>query len=147
MFQQFYPLAKKVLGSRYREARTPEYSSTFVMVASMNEITQHPDRVKAMLSGLVEADGLLAKDPAGAAAVVSKAAGGLTSASDIESLWADYRFGIRLDRPLVALFDDEAHWVHSGGFVKGPEPTMALFLSYVDPTFLSAVAPHNVQLK
>ena len=147
MFQQFYPLAKKVLGSRYNERRTPEYGSTFVLVASANEIANHPDRVKAMLAGLVEADGILAKDMPGGAAVVAKAMGNVTSPADLLALWSDYHFAVRLDRPLVALFDEEAHWVHLSGFVKGPDPTMALFLSYVDPAFLSAVAPKNVQLK
>jgi ABC-type nitrate/sulfonate/bicarbonate transport system substrate-binding protein len=117
------------------------------MVASANEIAQHPDRVKAMISGLVEADGMVAKDPSGTAAVVSKAMSGLMKPPDLMALWADYRFGIKLDRPLVTLFDEEAHFVHNSGFVKGDDPTMALFLSYVDPSFLRAVAPKDVDLK
>ena len=147
VFPSFYPLAKKVLGARYREKRTPEYESTFVLVASSNEIAQHPDRVKAILSGLIEGDQFVAKDPADASAIVSKVMGGIASPSDLQALWADYRFGIRLDRPLLVLFDEEAHWVHNSGFVKGSDPTISLFLSYVDPSFLLAVAPHNVQLK
>jgi NitT/TauT family transport system substrate-binding protein len=147
MFQSFYPLAKKVLGARYRERRTPEYASTFVLVASTNEIAQHPDRVKAMLSGLIEGDQYVAKNTADAAISVSKAMGGIATPADLQVLWADYSFGIRLDRPLLALFDDEAHWVHNSGFVKGPDPSISLFLSYVDPSFLSAVAPKNVHLK
>lgn len=147
MFPQFYPQAKKVLGAKYHEKMTPEYTATFVMVASNNEIAQHPDRVKAMIAGLVEADGMVGKDMPGAAAIVSKAMNGLIKPPDILALWSDYRFGIKLDRPLVTLFDEEAHFVHNSGFVKGDEPTMSLFLSYVDPSFLKAVAPKNVELK
>jgi NitT/TauT family transport system substrate-binding protein len=147
MFPQFYGQAKRVLGDKYREKLTPEYQPTFVLVASSNEIAQHPDRVKAMIAGLVEADGMLAKDLPGASVIVSTAMNGLIKPPDLMALWADYRFGIRLDRSLVALFDEEAHWVHNSGFVKGPDPTMTLFLSYVDPSFLLAAAPKNVQLK
>lgn len=146
LFPQFYPLAKKVLGDRYREKRTPDYQATFVLVASTNEIAQHPERVRAMLAGLVEADALVARDLPGTATVVSKAMNGITSAADLQALWADYKFGILLDRPLIALFDEEGHWVHTSGFVKGPDPSVALFLSYVDPSFLRAVARKNVQL-
>lgn len=146
LFPQFYPQAKKVLGDRYREKRTPDYQATFVLVASTNEIAQHPERVRAMMAGLVEADALVRRDLPGTAAVVSKAMNGITSAGDLQALWADYKFAILLDRPLIALFDEEGHWVHTNGFVKGPDPSVALFLSYIDPSFLRSVAPKNVTL-
>jgi NitT/TauT family transport system substrate-binding protein len=146
MFPQFYPQAKKVLGDRYRERRTPEYVGTFVLVATVDEIAKHPDRVRAMLSGLLAANELVTKNPAESAAVVSKAMGGLSPAADIQTLWADYHFGILLDRPLIQLLDEEGHWVHNSGYVKGPEPDASLFSSYVDASLLKAVAPRNVQL-
>jgi NitT/TauT family transport system substrate-binding protein len=147
MFPQFYPQAKKVLGDRYRERRTPEYVGTFLLVATTAELTNHPARVRAMLSGLLAANQLVMQDPARSAAVVSKAMGGLSAPADIQALWADYHFGIVLDRPLIQLLDEEGHWVHDSGFVKGPEPDAGLFSSYVDASFLAAVAPHSVQLK
>jgi NitT/TauT family transport system substrate-binding protein len=147
MFPQFYPLAKKVLGSRYREHRTPVYASTFTLVASTDEIARHPDRVKAVLAGLVGANKLVVNDLAASAAVVSHAMGGVVSPADIQALWADYHFDILLDRKFIELLDREGHWVHDGGAIKGPEPTVQTFLSYVDSSFLSAVAPANVQLK
>lgn len=147
MFPSFYAQAKKLLGDRYREHITPEYQSTFVLVASLDEVSKHPDRVKAMLSALVEANKLVVKDQAESAAVVSKATGGLIAPADLVKLWADYKFDIVLDKKLVQLFDLEGHWVHENGFVKGDAPTVALFLGYVDPSFLNAVAPANVRLK
>jgi len=147
MFPQNYPLAKNVLGARYFEKRTPGYQSTFVLVATSDELTKHPERAKALLAGLVEGDALVAKDPAGSAAVVSKAMGGLTPPATIQALWADYQFGIVLDPALISLFEREGNWLHEGNFVKGPAPTPTLFASYVDASFLRAVAPKNVTVK
>ena len=147
MFPQAYPLAKKVLGDRYAEKRTPGYEATFVLVATTNELSRHPERAKALLAGLLEGDALVAKDPAGSAAVVSKAMGGLTPAPAIQALWADYHFAILLDPALVGLFEREGNWLHDGNYVKGPAPTPGLFASYIDASFLRALAPKNVTLK
>ena len=147
MFPQAYPLARKVLGDRMTEKRTPGYAATFVLVATTDELSKHPERAKALLAGLVDGDAVLAKDLAGSAAIVSKAMGGMTPAPAIQSLWADYRFGIVLDPALIDLFEREGNWLHNGNYVKGPAPTPGLFAGYVDPSFLRAVAPKNVTLK
>lgn len=147
MFPQAYPLAKKVLGDRYAEKRTPGYASTFVLVATTDELTKHPERAKALLAGLLAGDALVAKDPAESAAVVSKLMGGLTPAAAIQGLWADYRFGIVLDPALVRLFEREGTWLHDGNYVKGPAPTPGLFASYIDASVLRGLAPKNVTLK
>lgn len=147
MFPQSYPLAKKVLGDRYNEKRTPGYAATFVLVATTDELTKHPERAKALLSGLVEGNALVAKDPSGSAAVVSKAMGGLTPPAAITALWSDYSFSIVLDPALISLFEREGRWLHEGNYVKGPAPTPGLFSSFVDPSLLHAVAPEDVTLK
>ncbi len=146
MFPQAYPLAKSVLGAKYEEKRTTGYAATFVLVATLDEATKHPDRVKAMLAGLVAGNALVDKDPAASAAVVSKAMGGMTAPAALQGLWADYRFAIVLDPELISLFEREGNWLHDGNYVKGPAPAPGLFASYVDPSFLRAVAPKNVTL-
>jgi ABC-type nitrate/sulfonate/bicarbonate transport system substrate-binding protein len=147
MCPQAYPLAKKVLGEKYNEKRTPGYASTFVLVATTDELTKHPERAKALLAGLLQGDALVAKDPAESAAVVSKAMGGLTPAPAIQALWADYKFAIVLDPALISLFEREGNWLHDAGVIKGPAPTPGLFASTIDPSFLRSLAPRNVTIK
>ncbi len=147
MFPQSYPLAKKVLGDKYAEKRTTGYASTFVLVATTDELTKHPERAKALLAGLLDGDALVAKDLPGSAAVVSKAMGGMTPAPAILALWSDYKFGMVLDPTLINLFEREGNWLHNGNYVKGPAPTPGLFESYVDASFLRALAPKNVTVK
>jgi NitT/TauT family transport system substrate-binding protein len=147
MFPQAYPLAKRVLGEKYYEKRTPGYASTFVLVATTDELSKHPERAKALLAGLLQGDALVAKDPAESATVVAKAMGGVTPAAAIQALWADYKFAIVLDPALVNLFEREGNWLHDSGVLKGPAPTPGLFASAIDASFLRGLAPRNVTVK
>jgi ABC-type nitrate/sulfonate/bicarbonate transport system substrate-binding protein len=147
MFGGFYPQAKKVLGEKYFERRTPWYKQTFVLVASTEELTKHPDRVKAMLAGLLEANELILTKPAESAAVTSKAMGGLTPPDGLLAQWSEYTFSIVLDRPLIELLNQEASWVHENGSIKGPAPSPALFETYIDAAPLAGLERKNVQLK
>jgi len=56
VFPSFFPLAKKILGDRYREIRTPDYVTTFLIIATTDMVEKHPDRVKAFLQGLLAAN-------------------------------------------------------------------------------------------
>jgi ABC-type nitrate/sulfonate/bicarbonate transport system substrate-binding protein len=130
MFGGFYPQAKKILGDKYYERRTPWYKQTFVLVATTDELTKHPERVKAML-----------------AAVTSKAMGGLTSPDALLAQWSEYSFSISLDKAFVDLLNEEAVWVHENGLIKGEALAPSLLASYVDSAPLASLDRKNVQLK
>jgi NitT/TauT family transport system substrate-binding protein len=147
MFPQFYSLAKKALGDRYNERRTPNYKQTFVLVATIDEITKHPDRVRALLAGLLQANEVVAQDAPETSVVVSKAMNGLVTPASLQALWVDYNFNIMLDRGLVQLMQQEAVWLHEGDYIKGPAPSPNLITSYIDPSFLGAMSPRTVTIK
>jgi NitT/TauT family transport system substrate-binding protein len=146
MFDGFYSQAKKVLGEKYYEHRTPWYLQTFVLVATMDELTKHPERVKAMLAGLLQANDLVVKDITETAAVTSKAMDNLATPAQLQAQWADYRFSIALDRSFLDLMSQEGMWVHETNAIKGPAPTRELFAKYIDAASLAALAPRNVTL-
>jgi NitT/TauT family transport system substrate-binding protein len=147
MFGGFYPQAKKILGDKYYERRTPWYKQTFVLVATTDELTKHPERVKAMLAGLIEANALIVGNPRESAAVTSKAMGGLTSPDALLAQWSEYSFSISLDKAFVDLLNEEAVWVHENGLIKGEALAPSLLASYVDSAPLASLDRKNVQLK
>jgi NitT/TauT family transport system substrate-binding protein len=146
MFPSFFPLAKKVLGDKYREIRTPDYVTTFLVVASNDVIAQHPDRVRAFLAGLLAANASVVADPVAASTVVSSMMGGVAPPDAIRSLWSEYKFDVSLDQPVLTLLTKEGAWIHDKGLVKGDQPAEALFRSYIDTAPLHQLAPRNVAL-
>lgn len=147
MFPSFFPLAKKVLGDRYREIRTPEYVTTFLIVATNDMIDKHPDRVKAFLSGLLAANQYVSRDPVGASTAVSGAMGSIAAPDAIRNLWSEYKFDVTLDQPVLTLLVKEGAWVRDKGLVKGDAPTEQLFRSYIATEPLRQIAPRNVPLR
>jgi NitT/TauT family transport system substrate-binding protein len=146
VFPSFFPLAKKVLGDRYREIRTPDYVTTFVIIATTDTVEKHPERVKAFLQGLLAANESVKHDRTGASAAVSTAMGGIASPDAIRDLWPDYVFDVSIDQNLLTLLVKEGAWIHGKGLVKGPDPSEALLRSYIATEPLRALAPRNVPL-
>lgn len=147
VFPSFFPLAKKVLGDRYREIRTPDYVTTFLIIATTDMVDKHPDRVKAFLQGLLAANEFVKHDRVAASVAVSSAMGGIATADSIRDLWPDYTFDVSLDQNVLTLLVKEGAWIHSKGLVKGPAPSEQLLRSYIATEPLRALAPRNVPLR
>jgi ABC-type nitrate/sulfonate/bicarbonate transport system substrate-binding protein len=147
LFPSFFPLAKKILGDKYREFRTPAYSTTFVIVATTDVIAKHPDRVKAFLAGLIAANASVVANRDAAAASASRLMGGIAPADAILGLWSDYHFEVSLDPELLTLLIKEGAWIHKQGLVKGPEPSEQLLRSYIATGPLRELSAHTVTLR
>ena len=129
-FPAAYAIAQKVLGEKYHEHRIPT-PSTFVLVATDDVITNHPDRVRAFLGGVRDGTAAFARDRAGSAALVSASTGGSLGVPAVEALWADYQFSAGIDSELPVDILKDAQWIHQHGLVKGPAPTTAMLAPYI----------------
>jgi NitT/TauT family transport system substrate-binding protein len=129
-FPAIYGVAQRVLGDKYHEARIA-IPSTFVMVATDDIVTNHPDRVRAFLAGLRDGNALSLRDRPGTAALMTAATGGSLPAPVVMSLWADYQFGVGIDAELPVDILKDAIWIHEHNLVKGGAPTTAQLSPYI----------------
>ncbi len=130
-FPAAYEVAQKVLGEKYHEIRIPT-PSTFVIVATNDVITNHPERVRAFLEGLRDGNAAFVRDRAGSATLVSTATGGSLATPAIVALWADYQFSVGIDNELAGSLLKDALWIHDHNLVKGSTPTAATLAPYID---------------
>ena len=145
-FLDAIPLAKKALGDRYHEIRIPE-ETHFVLIASPDMATKHPEVVHAVLVAMLGADKAIKANPSLAQTEVSQAMDGALSVDQIKAIWPEYDFQTRLDQGLPDLMTLEGEWIVAGGMIKNVTPSNQLFRSYIDAAPLRALAPAAVTLK
>lgn len=146
MFPSFYGGAKKTLGDRYREIPISSYNTRFILVAPQDLIDEKPEAVSAVLSALIEAEGIVTTDPAEAYAAVSRVLGGTLKADEVAAASGDYSFKANLDNALIDLMVDEGVWINARGSIKGDVPTKESIGAYVDSSFLSEIDASRVSL-
>ena len=129
-FPAAYAIAQKVLGEKYHELRIPT-PSTFVLVATDDVITNHPDRVRSFLAGVRDGNAAFGRDRPGSAALVSSSTGGSLGVPAVQALWADFQFSDGVDSELPVDILKDAQWIHQHGLVKGPAPTTAMLSPYI----------------
>jgi NitT/TauT family transport system substrate-binding protein len=129
-FPAIYAVAQRILGEKYHEVRIA-IPSTFVMVATDDVVSNHPDRVRAFLAGLRDGNAALLRDRPGSAALMSAATGGSLTPAAVTALWSDYQFSVGIDAELPVDILKDAIWIHEHNLVKGPAPTTAQLSPYI----------------
>lgn len=147
VFPAFVGRAKQMLGQKYNELPTPSYVTHFLIAASDEVLNNHPDSVKAFLSGLIAADAIVRGDVAATQQSIVKATGGAQKLDSIAQLWPDYEFGVVLQESLAVLMADEAKWILGKGLIKNDKATPDIVRSFIRPDFLKQVAADRVTLK
>ncbi len=145
-FVDVIPAVKKVLGDRYHEIRLPE-ETHFVLIATRDMATKHPEIVRAVLAALLGADKAIKANPSLAQGMVSQAMDGAVSPDQLKVVWPEYEFETRLDQRLPELMTQEGAWISAVGMIKNVTPTVQLFRGFIDPDPLKALAPSRVTLK
>ena len=146
MFPSFYGGAKTTLGEKYQEIPISSYNTHFILVATQELIDDNPDAVSAVLSALVEAEGIVTSDPAESHQAVSRVLGGTLKPEEVASASENYSFNVSLDDALIDLMVDEGVWINARGSIKGDVPTKESISAYVDGSFLSGIDADRVSL-
>ena len=147
MFPTFYAGAKRALGDRYRELRTPGYSTQFLLVGSANMVDKNPKVVRGVLSALLKGEQIVKKDPAGSQQAVVRYVKGAQNLDAIKTSWAEHNHRMMLAPPLLDLMVREGKWIQASGRIKNVAPTAALFRPYFKEGHLKALAGDRVTLK
>ncbi|BDU76801.1 ABC transporter substrate-binding protein [Mesoterricola sediminis] len=140
-----YPLAgiRRALGTDAFLIQDREiYTEIFTLVAPRSFINANPGVVRRFLRALLRAEKDVARDPAGAQAVVSRASGAPLEL--VKEVWGAFDHRLGLDQGLLVALEDETRWAMKNGLVPGgPMPDYRKLLY---PDGLRAVAPTAVKL-
>ena len=145
MFPDFYPSAKKALGSDYREYKSDAYVAQFVLSATPEMLSKRPKEVQGFLRALIKAEKFIKANPTEAQKIYSKATGGRITFEMAKSRWSEADYAIELNKGLVNLLVSEAKWVVSKGAVKGAA-TAANMKKYLATAPLMAIDPSRVTI-
>lgn len=144
MFDSFFPQAQRILGARYLEIATPQYSTSMVIAGTTDAIEKRPDATRAMLTTLLKAEAAL-KDADAAIAAVSQSTSGALTADAYRTNWPNYEYVMKLDQELLDVMLKQGKWLQGRGLVK-VEPTAQLLRGYVKDAPLRALAAPKVSL-
>ena len=142
MFPDFYPSAKKALGSDYREYKSDAYVAQFVLSATPEMLSKRPKEVQGFLKALIKAEKFIKANPTEAQKIYSKATGGRVTFEMAKARWSEADYAIELNKGLVNLLVSEAKWVVSKGAVKGAA-TAANMKKYLATAPLMAIDPQG----
>jgi NitT/TauT family transport system substrate-binding protein len=147
MFPAFFAKSKQLLGARYKELPTPGYVTHFLIVGTDTALKDHAADASAFISGLVDADAVIAKDPAGARQSVFKVINGVLPLPAIAAAWPDYEIRVQLDPSLPELMTAQARWVASKGLIKATPAAIDEVGAVIKPDILRQIAADRVTLK
>jgi len=145
-FPDFYQKARTALGGNYWEEISQDYIARFVISASVDLIRKRPGDLKKFLAALIKADDYLHAHPAEAQELLARQMKGLAELADIQRLWPEAGYAVRLDKDLLELMADEGRWIAERGLIKDVQPEAALFRSYIDESALKTLDPARVTL-
>jgi NitT/TauT family transport system substrate-binding protein len=146
MFPTFFGAAKKTLGNDYRELVSDEYVLHMIITASVAIVEKNPETVDKFVAALVKADAALQADPSGAVQVVFANMKGVLPLPELQAMWAETEFKVKLDQDLLVLLSDQAGWIVDRGMVKADKPTPASFREFVREAPLKKASPASVTL-
>ncbi len=146
MFPSFYGGAARTLGDRYNELAVSSYGTHFILVATSDMITNHPDTVTGVLKALYEGEKVVTADPVESHAAVSRVLKGTQKPDQVSAASKNYVFRMSLDNALVDLMTREGEWIHGRGSIKGDKPTSDLMRRFVAPQFLAKIDSSRVNL-
>ncbi|MCF7853348.1 MAG: ABC transporter substrate-binding protein [Candidatus Pacebacteria bacterium] len=144
MRNPFIAEAREKLGAKAVEFRDSiVYRQTFNLVASRRFMSENPDRVEALLRGLLAAEKFLVAHPERARQVAVREYGS-ERREEILIDWRRYRFALGLDQSLLLTMEDQAQWARSHG--RSDVQTIPNYLAYIYPYALRNVKPGAVNL-
>ena len=142
-FAPYVALTQKKLGKNVTTFRDKDiYRSTFNVVATQEFIRKNPGKVKKMLRALVKAERFVRGNPAEAQKIVADFCG--VELSVVRDIWADTRFAVTLDQPLLLAMEDESRWAIDKGLTKARMVPNYLEYIYVDG--LKSIKPEGVRI-
>lgn len=137
-------VARKALGTDYRELQSESYQSHFLLAVSQAVINNKPAVVKGLLTALLRADADLKRDPAGAMAPVATSMHGTLQQAALEAMWRDTDFGIQLKSDLPTLLASEGKWIVQQRIIKATDPSPQTLRPWLISAPLRALAPDAV---
>ena len=146
-FPTFYPGAKRALGNRYREFRTPNYLTQFLLVGSADVIANRPKAVRGVLSALLKGEQIVKQDPEESQRAVVRYMKGAQKLDAIKASWVEHNHRMMLAPPLLNLMVREGKWLRASGRIKNVQPTEQLFRPFFKDGPLKALAADRVTLK
>jgi NitT/TauT family transport system substrate-binding protein len=147
MFPTFFGIAKKTLGSDYRELVSDIYVLHMIVAATPAIIEKDPAVVDKFVAALVKADALIKADPAGAEQAVFADMRGMMPLPALQDMWKQTEFKVQLAQDLPLLLSDEAGWIVDRGMVKAGKPSPAAFREYIFDGPLQKASPESVMLQ
>lgn len=106
--------AKKALGEAVAELDTKgTYSETFNIVVMRAYLDANPELVKKFIAALIETETWVKAHPAEAIATVADAVG--MKRDDLQPIWSDYVYHVRIDDRLIEILKTHAAWRLASG--------------------------------
>ena len=116
------------------------YTLTFNLVAPSGHLAGSAEDHAKVLRALARAVDFITVDPTTAKAIARQRLN--MEAADIALLWPNYRFGLTLNRSLVATLESTAQWAIHGQLVKAT--ALPNYLDFIDVGPLKQVRPAAV---
>lgn len=134
--------AKKALGEASAELDTRgTYSETFNIVVMRGYLDANPALVGKFLAALIEAETWVKANPNDAIATVADAVG--MKRDDLQPIWPDYVYHVRIDDRLIETLKTHAAWRLATGN-HPPGATMPDFSKVIAPEPLKRLDPARV---
>ncbi len=147
MFPTFFGAARKTLGDDYRELVSDEYILHMIISTSAATVEKAPAMIDKFVAALVKADAVLAADVAAAKQAVLANMKGVMPAAELDAMWSQTEYKVKLDDDLLVLLADQAGWIVDRGMVKADKPTPAAFREFVREAPLKKASPASVTLR
>ncbi len=130
-------------GSGVIEWQVQSGQASYAVLAARNDwIVSHGETIRRFLKSLYEASKIVAGQPAEAKSIVQKEMG--YDNASIESAWAEHKFGLTLEQPLILAMEDETRWLIGNGLTDAETVPNYLDFIYVDG--LRSVYPQAVTI-
>jgi NitT/TauT family transport system substrate-binding protein len=130
-------------GSEVTEWQVQSGQASYAVVSARNDwIGSHGDTIHRFLKSLYEASKIVADKPAEAKSIVQREMG--YDNASIESAWAEHKFGLTLEQPLILAMEDETRWLISNGLTDAE--TVPNYLDFIYADGLRSVYPQAVTI-
>ena len=112
------------------------------LVSTPGWMNNHPDRIKRLISSMIQAESYATRHQSEAKAIVRKRMN--FDDAYLESLWPRYQFSLSLDQSLITAMEDEARWMIKNKLTE--EKNVPNFLNYIYVDALKVVKPEAVNI-
>lgn len=144
LFDPFAFIAEKRLGDKVITfADSTLYSEFYVLNARPEQIEKFPEKIEALLRGLVRAAKFIEENPELSKQILQTYT--KLDRDVIDGIWKNFSFKPALVQKLIDYWNAQAIWAHETGQVT-PDTQVPDFRKIVDDRFLKKMKPDAVQL-